>query len=377
MTRKATDMLRRAKSSLDAAARSLRSRAGRQTRRHIAVKDAEIAALRRELARARGEEGETLVESTPVFFIVGQQKSGTTWLMRMLDSHPEILCKGEGRFFGAGWRQESVKQTDAKRPPSSLYNAVLDAEYLRLWIERSVWSRDDEAGEHVDNIVRMAVDYFLMGELSKTGKKIVGDKSPLLTPETIEEISTIYPEARVIHIIRDGRDAAVSALHHSWNFGKQKSARVSAKREAYRNDAGELKEARESVFAGNSLKRMAAEWGARVGRTIEDGPALLGSNYAEVRYEDLLQRPEEEIGRLLEFLGAEAGQETVRRCVGAASFERLSKGRKRGEEDATSFFRKGVAGDWKNVFTEEDRRIFKREAGELLILLSYEKSDDW
>jgi Sulfotransferase domain len=161
-------------------------------------------------------------------------------------------------------------------------------------------------------------------------------------------------------------------VHHSWNFGK-KSARVSAKREAYRNPT----ETRESMFAGNSLRRMAAEWGARVGRTIEDGPALLGSNYAEVRYEDLLQRPDEEMAWLLRFLGADASQETVRRCVGAASFERLSKGRKRGEEDEFSFFRKGVAGDWKNAFTAEDRKVFKEEAGDLLMELDYEQDDNW
>src|SRR5215204_1999399 len=370
---RAVKTLRWAKSSLDTAASSLWSRVSRQTRRRIAIKDAEIAALRRELARMRGEYVQPIVGNTTVFFVVGQQKSGTTWLMRMLESHPEILCKGEGRFFGKGWRRESVKQTDGKRPPSSLYNAVLDADYLRLWVERSVWSRDDDPDEHVDNLVRMAVDYFLMGELSKTGKRIVGDKSPLLTPESIVEISTIYPEAKVIHIIRDGRDAAVSAVHHSWNFGKKKSARVQAKREAYRNSG----ETRESMFAANSLRRMAAEWGARVGRTVEDGPALLGSNYAEVRYEGLLQSPEEELARLLAFLGAATDDEVVKRCVDAASFEKLSKGRKRGEEDPSSFFRKGVAGDWRNTFTEEDRRVFKEVAGDLLIKLGYEKDRDW
>ena len=374
-TSKATNMLRRAKSSLDAAARSLRSRAGRRARRHIAVKDAEIAALRRELAR--GEGGGTVVESIPVFFVVGQQKSGTTWLMRMLDSHPEILCKGEGRFFGAGWRQESVKQTDAKRPPSSLYNAVLDAEYLRLWIERSVWSRNEAADEHVDNILSMMIGYFLVGELSKTKKRLVGDKSPLLTPDTIREISGVYPEARVIHIIRDGRDAAVSAVHHSWNFGKRQGVRISAKREAYHENAGGLRNKRESLFAGNSLRRMAAEWDARVSRTIEDGPALLGDNYTEVKYEGLLERPGEEMTRLLGFLGAEAGEETVSRCVSSASFEKLSKGRRRDEEDATSFFRKGVAGDWKNVFTARDKQVFKEQAGGLLVRLGYEENDHW
>jgi hypothetical protein len=371
------EALRWAKSSLDAAASSLRSRLSRRTRGRIAIKDAEIAALRRELVRTRGEEAKPSLGDTPVFFVVGQQKSGTTWLMRMLGSHPEILCKGEGRFFGKSWRQESVKQTDPKRPPSSLYNAILDAEYLRLWIERSVWSRGEAADEHVGNLLRMMIGYFLVGELLKTGKRMVGDKSPLLTPDTIKEISGVYPEARVIHIIRDGRDAAVSAVHHSWNFGKQQNARISAKREAYHEDAGGLREARESLFAANSLRRMAAEWEARVGRTIEDGPALLGANYTEVRYEDLLVRPEEEMTRLLGFLGAETGEETVRHCVNSASFEKLSKGRRRDEEDVTSFFRKGVAGDWKNVFTERDRKVFKKEAGRLLVRLGYEENDHW
>jgi hypothetical protein len=374
---KTVETLRWAKSSLDAAARSLRSRTSRQTRRQLAIKDAEIAALRRELARKRGEEAQSAFGGTPVFFVVGQQKSGTTWLMRMLDSHPEILCKGEGRFFGKSWRQESVKRTDAKRPPTSLYNAILDAEYLRLWIERSVWSRDDPAEEHVGNLLRMMTGYFLVGKLSKTGKRMVGDKSPLLTPDTIKEISGVYPEARVIHIIRDGRDAAVSAVHHSWNFGKRRGARTSAKREAYHENAGGPRKTRESLFAGNSLRRMAAEWDARVSRTIEDGPALLGDNYTEVRYEDFLERPEGEMARLLGFLGAEAGEQTVRHCVDSASFEKLSKGRRRDEEDATSFFRKGVAGDWKNVFTARDKRIFKEKAGRLLVRLGYEENDYW
>ena len=364
-------ILRRARALAEAATDAVRSRVGRGERRSIAAKNAEIAALKRELARLRGDGA--VAEGTPVFFVVGQQKSGTTWLMRILDSHPEILCRGEGRFFGAEWRQKSIRRIDARRPPSSLYNSVLDAKYLRLWVERSVWSREGDADEHLANLTRMAIDYFLLGELARSGKRLVGDKSPLLVPETIEEISAIYPEARVVHIIRDGRDAAVSALHHSWNFGKKgKNDEVSAKREAYREDPDRMLNSGESVFAGNSLARMAAEWAARVGRTVEDGPALLGENYAEVRYEDLLARPEAEVRRLLEFLGADADDETVRRCVNAASFEKLSRGRERGEEDPSSFFRKGVAGDWRNTFTEQDRRVFEQAAGDLLAQLGYE-----
>jgi hypothetical protein len=380
-SRKSFDMLREAKASLNAAVGALRSKTSKQARRQLAIKEAQIAALRRELAQVRGDGYPQLpvAEDAPVFFILGQQKSGTTWLMQILDSHPEILCRGEGRFFGADWRQESVKRIDSKRPPSSLYNAVLDAEYLKLWIERSVWSRNDDADEHLANLTRMAIDYFLMGELSKTSGRIVGDKSPLLTPETIKEIARIYPEAKIIHIIRDGRDAAVSAVHHSWNFGKiRKGAEASAKRITHRKrDPHEMRNMGESIFAEGQLRKFAAEWSARVSSTVEDGPTLPGNGYVEVRYEDLLTRPEEEVRRLLEFLRAEASEKTVKRCVNAASFEKLSKGRTRGQEDPTSFFRKGIAGDWSNVFTEQDKVLFKKEAGDLLIQLGYEKDDSW
>ena len=294
----------------------------------------------------------------PVFFVVGYQKSGTTWLMRMLDSHPEVLCRGEGRIFDAGWRQKSLVKSDEKRPPSSLLYALRDAEYLKLWIERSVWGRNDPADEHLTNLTRMAVDYFLLGELAKTSKKFVGDKSPLLTPHTVEEVSSVYPEARVLHIIRDGRDAAVSAAHHARNFGRKRS-----------ND--------EPLFDETRLRKLAADWNERVGSAIEDGPRLLGDNYAEVRYEDLLARPEDEMRRVLEFLGADADDQNVARCVEGASFEKLSKGRARGQEDPASFFRKGVSGDWRDAFTERDKAVFKEEAGGLLVKLGYEKDGDW
>jgi hypothetical protein len=39
--------------------------------------------------------------------------------------------------------------------------------------------------------------------------------------------------------------------------------------------------------------------------------------------------------------------------------------------------RKGVAGDWQNVFTEGDKEIFKDEAGKLLVRLGYEKDRKW
>jgi hypothetical protein len=318
----------------------------------------------------------------PVFFVVGLAKSGTTWLMKTLDAHPEVLCKGEGRFFGEEYRREVLAQTQIKQQPSSLYNALLGSEYLRLWIERSVWTREGDTDEQIRDLVRLATDYFLTTELAKSGKKVVGDKTPLLGPKFVEEIHEIYPEAKVIHIIRDGRDQAVSFIHQQGNRAKRgRTHRLSpeelARSEAYRRSPQELSEAGEGMFAEKTLRKAAQNWTLRVGQAIEDGPALFGDRYTEVRYEDLLERPNEEVGRLLGFLGVDTEEPVVERCVGSASFEKLSKGRERGQEDPSSFYRKGIAGDWKNLFNERDRQVYKEEAGELLIRLGYEKYGGW
>ena len=323
-------------------------------------------------------------EEMSVFFVVGLAKSGTTWLMKTLDAHPDVLCKGEGLFFGREHRREieDIARMVARQPPSSLYNALLGSEYLRLWIERSVWSRDGDPDEHLKALLRLATDYFLNERLARSGKRLVGDKSPLLGPKFVEEIHEIYPEARVIHIIRDGRDQAVSFIHQQGNRAKRgRTHRLSpeelARSEAYRRRPQELAERGEGMFAEKTLRKAAQNWALRVGQAIEDGPALFGDGYTEVRYEDLLKHPNEEVERLLGFLGVDTEETLVEHCVNQASFEKLSRGRERGEEDPSSFYRKGVAGDWENYFTEEDRRVFKEEAGELLIRLGYEKDGGW
>lgn len=315
-----------------------------------------------------------------MFFVTGLGKSGTRWLTKILDSHPEVLCKGEGRFFSAGWRRADLDPANDRALASSLYYALTHSEYLRLWIERSVWSKDGDPEEHMNALMRLATDYFLTEELSGTRKRLVGDKSPLLDEELIREVSTVYPEARVIHIVRDGRDRTVSSMHRGWRRASQGYLHRLSPEELARGKAlheGQQGGTETGMFTEEWLRQAARNWRLLVGKAVEDGPELLGPNYTEVRYEDLLERPNEEVERLLGFLGVDTEETLVEHCVSSASFEKLSKGRERGQEDTSSFYRKGVAGDWKNHFTERDRRVFKEEAGELLIRLGYEEDLDW
>jgi hypothetical protein len=357
---------------------------GKRARQQIGGKNIEVFLPSMKRAGAQGAMGlpGSFGESTPVFFVVGHQKSGTTWLMRMLDSHPEILCWGEGRPFGRNWRQEHLKQRQVSYPPTSLYNAIASSEDLRYWIERSVWSRGDDPDEHLANLTGLAVEYFLTQRLVESGKRLVGDKTVLSDPGIVEEIGKICPGAKVIHIIRDGRDVLVSQMHHRWNQAEDQggTSKITSsqlkKRERYREDPQRLLETKKGIFPRKWVGNNAAKWSAAISKSKKDGPALLGPNYQEVRYEDLLERPEKEVGRLLEFLGADASEQVVRHCVDAASFKKLTGGRERGQE-AASFFRKGIAGDWKNVFTQKNKQEFKGAAGDLLIRLGYEEDDSW
>src|SRR5690606_14169666 len=90
-----------------------------------------------------------------------------------------------------------------------------------------------------------------------------------------------------------------------------------------------------------------------------------------VRYEDLATGAEAVLKNVFRFLGVDSGSAVVSACRAAASFERLSGGRRPGQEDADSFLRKGVAGDWKQALDACILETFERVAGAALAASGY------
>lgn len=100
-------------------------------------------------------------------------------------------------------------------------------------------------------------------------------------------------------------------------------------------------------------------------------------NVAFLRYEDLLQDTFDPISRgLAQFLNEPINESRLRASIEEVSFAKWT-GRQPGEEDLSNFFRKGVAGDWRNHFTREAAEIFAEYAGEALVSLGYEQNFDW
>jgi hypothetical protein len=96
----------------------------------------------------------------------------------------------------------------------------------------------------------------------------------------------------------------------------------------------------------------------------------------ETRYETLREGPLSEFGRLAGFFGLDLTDAQIARIVDENSFQKRTQ-RRPGTEDRGAHARKGVVGDWRNVFLPRHVDAFKRSAGDLLIELGYEKDGRW
>jgi glycosyltransferase involved in cell wall biosynthesis len=349
-------------------------RRGKRLRRRNRDLALEVQTLGRQLEHP--QDHETSFRRT-TFFVVGEMKSGTSWVMWMLDSHPEIFCSGEGCFFGRDQEMEDIPVIPDPTP--SLRNGLLNSEGLSIWrsFMWNYWAKQGDAEADLRNLTRLAVDYYMLQGSARSGKRIVGDKSPLHT-DYVDEIFEIYPEAKVIHVVRDGRDVAVSLMHHFWNLSKdihqggiyELWPEELARRDAYREDPEAFSQSGESIFVEERLRQMAERWNRRTNKASREGTELFGDNFLQLRYEDLLLNPEENMQPAFELLGARSEPDVVNRCVQNNIFEKAA-GRPRGSEESASFFRKGVAGDWRNRFTQQDRETYEQVAGQTLLQMGY------
>ena len=274
-----------------------------------------------------------------LFFIFGYLKSGTTWLQLMLDSHPNISCQGEGHFFDMLYPHLQEK--------FNLYNEMQD------WLSTSTFKGLKPFPKISDDDGREVVKVLIVKLMEKTADNkevsIYGEKSPD-NIRHLDQISAFFPECKFIHIVRDGRDAVVSNwLHHLRikpdeleKFGSFENWVIEGARQWH----GEM-------MTAVAFKRKHPE------------------RVYEVHYERLLEEPHEELRKLLDFLGADSPDDILEKAINNSSFETLTKGRKRGEEDKSSFFRKGVAGDWMEYFDMDTLESFEEIAEESLSIYGY------
>jgi len=94
------------------------------------------------------------------------------------------------------------------------------------------------------------------------------------------------------------------------------------------------------------------------------------------RYEEIINNEIAFFESLIEYCEIEVERETLHNIIKYNAF-RSVVGRERGEEDPRSHYRKGVAGDWKNHFTDKVKDEFKKKYGQLLVDTGYENDLSW
>jgi hypothetical protein len=270
--------------------------------------------------------------NTAPFFIVGCARSGTTLIVNLLRSHPRIAIPDESHFIPSLYRGfgDPGSETEVRR----LAGRILG----NMWIKR--WRLELTPDDFADCRSFRGVVNRLHGTWAeKAGKPRWGDKTPHYLTE-IPTLLELFPEAKIIHIYRDGRDVALSWMR----------TRMEPR----------------NIFVAARYWADRVTEGRRVGRSLPPG------KYLEVRYETLLSETRATMMRVCDFLGEEFCEEVL-----APTFVDLGPmfGFKRRKKDIRRIqVVTDNANKWRTAMSERDRILFESVAGELLDELGYEAS---
>lgn len=297
------------------------------------------------------------------FFIMGHARSGTTILMRLARLHPEVHCNYQAHFF--------------TRAP--MLKSLVETPEAADWLSRK--SNRWNGGRDLSPLVmRAAADFIMERDAVREGKRIVGDKSPSSTihGQVVRDTHAIYPDAKLIYIVRDGRDVLISERFR--NFVEDSKFLTAEDRriiEDLKRDQTPFTDGTRSIFTDTFIRQTARRWAEDVNEIDSESQRLYGQNYFSLRYEDLLAHPFDEMQKLWAFLGVstDAALEKDIKSEMGQNLDEEWQARRAG--DIASFLPKGKAGNWRNMFTTHDREVFREVAGEMLVKWNYEQDWNW
>lgn len=213
--------------------------------------------------------------STRPVFIVGVPRSGTTLLRTLLDSHPNIACGPENPWIAGSYGElTSFKE---------LYSSLVQNPYGPVANMSGVGEAD------IARSLEKAITSIFATYARQKGKKRWVEKTPNHVID-LEFLHTIFPEALYLHIVRDGRDVACSTYNGRKRWGR--IVDIDGSLEITRN---------------NAIER----W-ARWEKLIEQHVCNNALPSHTLRYEDLLEKPKEEMRKLVEFIGERFDPEMLR-----------------------------------------------------------------
>jgi hypothetical protein len=254
-------------------------------------------------------------------------------LQRLLDAHPQLAMINETL-----WITREVNGPVTRELVSRLFE---DRRFRRLDLPR------DEVELLLDSEGSVPYARFVTGIFdlygAKRGKRFVGDKSPGYV-RRIGKLHALWPEAKFVHLIRDGRDVCLSIA--KWRKAD--------------HSAGQF-----ATWADDPIGTTALWWERSVRLGREAGVVLGPALYREVRYEELVESPARECRSLCSFLGIPYEEAMLRFHEGRTQ-RAPGLSAKKAWLPPTSGLR-----DWHVQMSSDDVERFEAAAGDLLAELGY------
>lgn len=275
---------------------------------------------------------------SPFPFVVGCGRSGTTLLRAMLDSHPDVAVPDEVSFIVRfSQPQHAVHYGWPRRFDPDRFGALLqtNASFRRWGFERQDL-RETLANPPAANFPD-AVRRLYRRWAERAGKSRYADKTPMHVLH-LNRLAGLFPEARFVHVIRDGRDVASSYMEAGWG--------------------------------PSSVDEAAFDWRRRVSRGRAAGRRLGPARYLELRYEHLVADPEAAARTICRFFELPFDDHMLRyyehadRVISTTKFQAAHQHLRL---PPTVGLR-----DWRQDMTPASRRSFERIAGPVLAELGYE-----
>ncbi|MEE9166922.1 MAG: sulfotransferase [Candidatus Neomarinimicrobiota bacterium] len=206
-----------------------------------------------------------------MIFVVGVGRSGTTLLQAMLNAHSRVAFIPEINFVRRFLATNKLEKTMKKKGRDGLLQLL----YRDRWIRRLDLDLTQVLPDFEDKkegISLRTYQSLVDAYRKRTKKEKIGDKDPR-SVEYLPLLKTHFPNATVIHIVRDPRDVLVSKFKAAWSKNK-------------------------SIFRHVLVNKFQL-WMAHKHADV------FGDRFLEVNYEELVSKPEEVLERICLSLGIE------------------------------------------------------------------------
>lgn len=291
-----------------------------------------------------------------IIFIVGNSRSGTTMMLRALNKHPNIIVLNELHFFEQLWSSADKGKIISKD------DAIILASKLLLTQRKGYMTHDQDFTQFTNEATQLVnemnadeicaedvFNFFTIREAQLNNKTIICEKTPQ-NVFYLKEIFDLYPNAKVINMVRDPR-AIMLSQKNKWNRRKLGSDYMT-KKEAFRLRIN---------YHPITLSKL---WNAAINaaKKFQADDRMLS-----LRFEDLLNNPANSLQKICSHINVDFDNNMLNITQESSSVE----------QDSTEIgFKKERANNWKKGGLNTTERWFcERICSENISLYHYEKEN--